>query len=397
MLHDPARKQNCRRATATQADYCLAKREADLMSITRRTVLRSGAWLGATAWSGAAHSVDRPARPLVLGHRGCSALRPEHTLGSYAKAIVDGADFIEPDLVPTRDGVLVARHEPNITETTDIADHTEFAKRKTVRTIDGARQEGWFTHDFTLAELKTLRATERLGAMRPESGSYNGQFQIVTFQEIADFVAAESAARGRTVGLIPEIKHSTYFAAAGFAMENLFLEQIAASPYLRRAPIIVQSFETANLKRLHAKLAGAPNIGLMQLTGDDAARPADVVAAGGALTFGAMLTPAGLAGIATYADWVAPQSKRIIPLGSDGRLGKATTLAADAHRAGLLLGCYTFRPENHFLARDFRDDKGDGTRNPVGSVAEIRCYLAEGLDAFFTDDPAIGRRAVDGG
>ncbi|MEO0031859.1 MAG: hypothetical protein RIS94_1617 [Pseudomonadota bacterium] len=367
--------------------------------VSRRTVLAGGAAIMATTGLGARVSAAavRPVKPLVLGHRGCSALRPEHTLASYAKAIADGADFIEPDLVVSKDGVLVVRHEPNIAETTDVADHKEFAGRKVKKVVDGEEQEGWFAEDFTLAELKTLRAKERLGAaVRPESAGFDGQFQIVTFEEVADFVAAEAAARGRMIGVIPEIKHSTYFAAAGFNMEKLFAARVMASAYLRKAPLIVQSFEISNLKLLRGMLGDLPGLQLMQLIDEDQKVPADEAKAGGKTPYGAMLTEAGLAGIATYADWVAPWTRQIIPVGDDGKLGDVTSVVADAHRAGLLVGCYTFRPENRFLAADFRDDKGEDARNPDGSVAEIRRYLAEGLDGFFTDDPALGRRAVDG-
>lgn len=344
---------------------------------------------------GASRAAVRPVKPLVLGHRGCPARRPEHTLASYAKAIVDGADFIEPDLVPTKDGVLVARHEPNIAETTDVAAHKEFAARQTTKTVDGEEQTGWFTQDFTLAELKTLRAKERLGAMRPESMGYDGQFQIVTLEEIADFVAAEAAARGREIGLIPEIKHSTFFSAAGFNMEKLFAARVAASTYLRRAPMIVQSFETANLKLLRGMLGDIPSVQFMQLIDEDPKIPADVVKAGGTTSYAEMMKPEGLEKIAAYADWIAPWTRQIIPVGEDGKIGSAGEFVADAHRAGLLVGCYTFRPENHFLAADYRNEAGDGARNPDGCVAEIRRYLAEGIDGFFTDDPALGRKAVD--
>jgi glycerophosphoryl diester phosphodiesterase len=335
-----------------------------------------------------------PKRPLLLAHRGASALRPEHTLGSYARAIEDGADFIEPDLVPTKDGVLVARHENNIAETTDVASHPEFAGRKTVKTIDGARQEGWFTEDFTLAELKTLRAKERLGKMRPESQGYDGQFQIVSLEEIADFVAAEAAARGRMVGLIPEIKHSTYFAGIGLPQEERLLERIGRSAYLKRAPIIIQSFETGNLKALKPKVRALGNVQLTQLIGDPKEAPADLVAAGIKRSYLDMVSPAGLADIATYADYVAPSLRMIIPLDASQRLGKPTGLVEAAHKLGLKVGIWTFRPENYFLAADFRNGEGDAARNPAGSIAEIRRYLATGLDAFFTDDPALGRAAI---
>lgn len=340
--------------------------------------------------------VARPAKPLVLGHRGACAHRPEHTLASYAKAIADGADFVEPDLVATRDGVLIARHENNIAETTDVATRAEFASRRTSKMIDGQSQTGWFTEDFTLAEIKTLRAKERLGALRPESQGYDGQFQVVTFEEIADFVAAESAARGRVVGLIPEIKHSTYFAGIGLPLEPRFYATLRAGAYLKRAPLIVQSFEVDNLRAMRRTLSDMANVRLMQLT-ENAEAPFDRVKAGDARRWAERLTPDGITDIATYADFLAPYARDLIPVLPDGHLGTPSPVIAEAHRAGLLVGTWTFRPENHFLPGEFRDGAGDGARNPVGSQAEIRRYLAAGVDAFFTDDPAIGRLAVDGG
>jgi glycerophosphoryl diester phosphodiesterase len=368
------------------------------VDLTRRAVMASGASLAlasALPVMAGPSSRKRPARPVLMAHRGASALRPEHTLGAYAKAIADGADFVEPDLVATRDGVLVARHENDISATTDIAAHKEFAARRTTKTIDGTPVTGWFTEDFTLAELKTLRARERLGSIRPESQSYDGAFQIVTLDEVADFVAAEAAARGRTIGLIPELKHSTYFAGIGLPLEPRLIAGLSASAYLRRAPVIVQSFEVGNLKVLRDRLAGLPNVQLMQLIEDPDHAPYDTVAAGKRHTYGQMLTPTGLAEIARYADWLAPATRMIIPLGADGKLAAPTGLVAAAHAAGLLVGTWTFRPENRFLATDFRDTQGEDARNPAGSVAEIKRYLAQGLDGFFTDDPALGRQALD--
>jgi len=366
--------------------------------LSRRGLLGASVAFAGLAGSGlrAAPVHSRPVKPIVLAHRGASALRPEHTLGSYAKAIADGADFIEPDLVPTMDGVLIARHENAIGETTDVAAHPEFAARRTTKVIDGEKITSWFTEDFTLAELKTLRARERLGAMRPESQSYDGRFQLVTFDEIADFVAAESAARGRVIGLIPEIKHGTYFARIGLPTEQRLLDRIAASAYLQQAPIIIQSFEVANLKALRGQIAGRGNIQLMQLVGDPRESPADFVASGDKRRWADLLTPDGLAGIAGYADWLSPNIRMVIPLGPDGRLGQPTGLVEAAHKAGLLMGTWTFRPENHFLAADFRNDAGDAARNPAGSIAEMRRYIALGLDGFFSDDPGLARQAVDG-
>lgn len=336
---------------------------------------------------------------LVIGHRGASALRPEHTLASYAKAIADGADYVEPDLVMTKDGVMVARHENEIGGTTDVASHPEFASRKTTKNVDGESVTGWFTEDFTLAELKTLRARERLPQLR--STQYDGEFQIPTLDEIIDFVAAESAVVGRPIGIIPEIKHGTYFRKLDLPMEDKLLATLAAHSYTRSAPVEIQSFEIANLKYLHDELGGAqarrkhPNIRLLQLIGEPKTRPYDVSAAGGTLSYADMITPAGLRDIACYADAIGPSVRAIIPLQADGTLGRPTALVHDAHAAGLELHPYTFRPENQFLAKNFWQDSDPKTFNESGSVAEIRTYLDAGIDAFFTDDPAIGREALD--
>jgi glycerophosphoryl diester phosphodiesterase len=338
------------------------------------------------------------AKPTLYAHRGASALRPEHTLGSYAKAIADGADFVEPDLVATKDGVLVARHENAITDTTDVAARPEFAARKTRKTIDGEAHEGWFVSDFTFAELKTLRAIERLPKMR--GTAYDGQFQIVSFDEIIDFVAAESAARGRTVGLIPELKHSTWFAREGLALEDRFVSNLKAHAYTRRAPVVVQSFEVANLKALRKGLGKPSNVTLAQLVvaggAYDKERPADVAARGASLTYGDMVGARGLRDIATYADVVAPNTRAVIPLAQDERLAAPTALVADARKAGLQVVVWTFRPENAFLAADFRSDAGLTARHDAGSVAEIRRYLETGIDGLFSDDPALARKAIDG-
>ena len=333
-------------------------------------------------------------KPLVFAHRGASALRPEHTLASYAKAIADGADYVEPDLCSTKDGVLVARHEAYLSETTDVASHPEFASRKTRKTIDGEPHDGWFVDDFKLAELKTLRAVERIPAYRPGSAQYNGMFQVATFEEIIDFVAAEVAARGRIIGIVPELKHSTYFAKVGLPLEDRFLSILDAHDYTRRNPVEIQSFEVANLKYLRGKLGRRANLRIMQLVIGQDVRPMDVAAAGGKLTFAQMCTPAGLRDIAQYADVVAPPTRSIIPLKKDGSLAEPTALVDDAHKAGLRVEPWTFRPENQFLAADFRDGGSLQARNEAGSIAEMKRYIAVGLDGFFTDDPALGRAAV---
>ncbi len=304
------------------------------------------ACMGATLSSTTSAQDLRPLpsdKPLVIGHRGASALRPEHTLASYAKAIEDGADFIEPDLVSTKDGALVSRHENEIGGTTDGAAHSEFASRRTTKTIDGHAIEGWFTEDFTLAELKTLRARERLPELR--GTAFDGQFQIVTLDEIIDFAAAQAAARGRMIGIIPEIKHPTYFQQRGLAMEARVLATLQAHAYTRNAPVVIQSFEVANLKQLQTLLGDAhPNIQLLQLTSAPDEQPGDVLAAGGTLTYAQMLTPAGLKDIARYAQILGPSIRSIIPLDARQRLGTPTTLVRDAHAAGRKVEPYTSRP-----------------------------------------------------
>ncbi len=343
-------------------------------------------------------AVEKPlaARVLVIGHRGASALRPEHTLASYAKAIADGADFIEPDLVMTSDGVLVARHENEIGSTTDVTSHPEFAARKTSKTIDGRTVTGWFSEDFSLAELKTLRARERLPNLR--STQYDGQFPLATLDEIIELVAAESKACGRLIGIIPEIKHGTYFRRLGLPLEDKLLAALAAHDYTRTAPVEIQSFEIGNLKYLRGKLAGGArgNIRLLQLLGDAGQQPYDVAAAGGKPTYAHMMTPAGLRAIATYADAVGPDIRAIIPLQVNRLSGTPTHLVRDAHAAGLEVHPYTFRPENYFLPPDLWRGSDPRNFNEAGSIAEIRAYLATGIDAFFTDDPATARKALDG-
>jgi glycerophosphoryl diester phosphodiesterase len=345
-----------------------------------------------------AATAEKPiaAKILVIGHRGASALRPEHTLASYARAIADGADFIEPDLVMTKDGVMVARHENEIGGTTDVAAHPEYATRKTRKSIDGDEVSGWFSEDFTLAELKMLRARERLPQLR--STQYDGQFPIATLDEIIDLVAAESAAHGRVVGIIPEIKHSTYFRTLGLPMEDVLLAALAAHDYTRTVPLEIQSFEIGNLKYLRGKLAAGDHthIRLLQLLGDDDQQPYDVTAAGGKLSYARMMTPTGLRDIAAYADAIGPNLRSIIPLKPDGTFAAPTALVGDAHAAGLELHPYTFRPENHFQPRGLWLGSDPRTFNEAGSIAEIRAYLDAGIDGFFTDAPALGRKALDG-
>lgn len=334
----------------------------------------------------------------LFAHRGASALRPEHTLASYVLAIRQGADFIEPDLVCTQDGVLVARHENNLTETTDVALRPEFASRKTKKTIDGITEEGWFVEDFKLDELKKLRAIERLAAVRTWNNAYNGLYQVPTFEEVIELVAAESAAIGRPIGLVPEIKHSTYHQRIGLKMEDRFIEVLKSHRYTQTAPLEIQSFEVSNLKYMRERLGRAPNLRIMQLVSfgpGPAGMPGDAYASQSGLTYEIMISSQGMKDIAKYADVVAPNTRMVIPLDANQRMTQPTALVSHAHDAGLLVHTWTFRPENRFLAADFRNNAGENARNEQGSIAEMQTYLQAGIDGFFSDDSELGRKAID--
>jgi glycerophosphoryl diester phosphodiesterase len=321
------------------------------------------------------------AEPLVIGHRGASGYRPEHTLASYELAARLGADYIEPDLVSTADGVLVARHEPEIGGTTDVAEHPEFAGRRTTKTIDGVEYTGWFTEDFTLAELKTLRATERIPAVRQENTIYDGRFEVPTFDEVLALRERLSKELGREIGVYPETKHPTYFAAVGTPLEPALVETLTRAGLNRKnAPVFVQSFETTNLRALRDELR-VPLVQLLSASG----APADLEAAGDARTYADLVTPAGLTDIATYADGIGPDKNMVIARDEAGALGAPTPLVADAHAAGLVVHPYTFRNENQFLptnlrSSDYPTDYGD-------AFAEYAAFFAAGVDGVFADNP----------
>ncbi len=325
------------------------------------------------------------AQTIIIGHRGAAGERPEHTLESYRTAIAGGADFIEPDLVPTKDGVLVARHENEIGGTTDVAAHPEFAARKATKTIDGASITGWFTEDFTLAELKTLRARERLPALRPANTAWDGKFDVPTFAEVLALAKAETARTGRTIGVYPETKHPSYFARLGLPLERRLVDQLAAAGYTRKTDAaFIQSFEVGNLKVLR-KMTG---LRLIQLIDED--HPADDATT----SYDSMMTPAGLAAIATYADGIGPSKSRILPRDADGRSLPATGLVAAAHAAGLLVHPYTFRSENFFLPVELR--RGTDPKAHGDAAAEYRAAFAAGVDGLFSDfaDEASAARAA---
>ncbi len=310
------------------------------------------------------------AHPLIIAHRGASGERPEHTRAAYELAIRQGADFIEPDLVMTRDGVLIVRHENEIGGTTDVAAHSEFTDRRTTRTIDGESVAGWFTEDFTLAELKTLRARERLPDLRPANTAFDGLDPILTFEEVLDIAAAAG------VGVVPELKHPSYFAALGLPMEDAFVAILERRGLTGAdAPILIQCFEVGPLQRLRARLA-APLLQLVAASGGPADRPN--------LDYAAMTTPSGLADIARYADWIGADTALIEPAP-----GAPTALIPAAHAAGLKVAAWTFRAENAFLPEP--DRLGD---DPAahGRLRERLARFADyGLDAAFMDQPVLGR------
>lgn len=331
---------------------------------------------------------DRPGKPprtdddlpQIFGHRGASGYRPEHTLASYKLAIALGADYIEPDLVSTRDGVLVARHENEISGTTDVSTHPEFADRQTTKSIDGRPITGWFTEDFTLAELRTLRAKERLPLVRPGNTRYDGRFLVPTFAEVLELARTESRRTGRTIGVAPETKHPTYFDSIGLSLEEPMLATLkAARMDKRRSKILIQSFETTNLRELD-KVTDLPLEQLVDATGG----PFDLAAQG--TTYAQLTTPAGLRTIARYADWLGPNKDLVLPRDAvTGATGAPSALVGDAHAVGLKVVVFTLRDENQFMATNFRIGADPNAKGDI--FAEIAAFLDAGVDGLFADFP----------
>ncbi|MGI5161638.1 glycerophosphodiester phosphodiesterase [Microbispora sp. CA-102843] len=316
--------------------------------------------------------------PVVIGHRGASALRPEHTLLSYETAIALGADYIEPDLVSTKDHVLVARHENEISGTTDVASHPEFAARRATKTIDGVSITGWFTEDFTLDELRTLRAVERIPGLRPGNAAFDGLAQIPTFDEVVELAGRHG------VGVYPETKHPTYFSSVGLPLEEPLLDVLGRHGWRdRHDPVFIQSFEAANLRELRGKT----RLPLIQLVG------------GSGAPYDRMVTPAGLEEVATYADGIGVATSRVVPTGPDGRLLVPTTLVRDAHRAGLDVHVWTVRDENAQLPADFRrgDPAAPAYERATGDVMGWLTMLYDlGVDGVFADNPGTARAVLAG-
>lgn len=347
------------------------------MSLTRRAFAASAAVLAATP----ALARSRP-RPLIIAHRGASGERPEHTRSAYRLAVEQGADFIEPDLVITKDGHLVARHENEIGGTTDVAAKVEFAARKTTKVIDGQSVEGWFTEDFTLAELKTLRCRERLPQLRPGNTAFDGQDLIPTFDEVC------AIARDMGVGVYPEMKHPRYFASIGLPFEQRMADALKANRLdSADAKVFVQCFEVAPLKTLRP-LTKAKLVQLIDSEGSPADAPG--------FTYADMTTAAGLKAIAAYADGVGPEKGYVVP--TDGlTLLPATAFVTDAHAAGLKVHPWTVRAENHFLPAGLRTPPGataDADMIRHGQIdAVLEALFNASVDGVFTDFPGLADAA----
>jgi glycerophosphoryl diester phosphodiesterase len=324
----------------------------------------------------------------VVGHRGASGYRPEHTLAAYETAINQCADYIEPDVVSTKGGVLVARHENEISGTTNVATRPEFADRRTTKTIDGTSITGWFTEDFTLAELRTLRAKERLPQVRPQNTPFDGLYLVPTLDEVLDLARNSRTCEGAPVGVYPETKHPTYFDSIGLSLEEPLVRELRRNGFDRAdAPVIVQSFEVGNLQELDE----LTDVRLGQLISSSGA-PYDFVADGDPRTYADMVTRSGLRDVAAYADGIGAEKNVLIPRNADGTLAAPSTVIREAHRVGLDVHTWTFRRENQFMPTEFRSSTDP---NGIGDlVGEIRVFMEAGLDGFFTDNPDLGTAAV---
>lgn len=328
--------------------------------------------------------------PTVIGHRGASGYRPEHTLGSYQLALDLGADVVEQDLVPTKDGHLVCRHENEIGGTTDVADHPGFASRRTTKTIDGVAVTGWFTEDFTLAELKTLRAKERIPAVRQRNTLYDGRWAVPTFEEVLRWADREGKRRGKRVWLHVETKHPSYFRSLGLGLEEPLARLLRRyGRDGRGAPLFLQSFEPSSIQRL-SRLVSAPRVVLLSAAGT---RPWDFELAKDPRTVADLVKPAGLKWIAGFAQGIGPTMDLILPRDASGKLGAPTTLVADAHARGLLVHPYTARNENSFLPADYR--RGTDPTAYGDAFGAFKAYFEQGVDGIFTDHPDTGLLAAE--
>ena len=333
---------------------------------------------------------SRTRPPLVLAHRGACGYRPEHTLAAYELSVAMGADYIEPDLVMTRDGVLVDRHEPEICGTTDVAARPEFADRRVTKLLDGAKVTGWWVEDFTFEELRSLRAIERLPSIRPGNTGYDGLWEVPTFEEVLVLRAELSERYGRTIGIIPEIKHSTYLRSLGFDPEAATLDAVERFGLNRaEAPVWIQSFEVSNLIALRRDYG---YLGRSLLLAEDGEAPYDLIAGGDQRSYADLFTAEGLAELAPWIEAIGPEKVMVIPRRADNTLGEPTSLVADAHAQGLLVMPWTFRAENHFLPSDLRLPEVDGVvvKSAIGRAREEAwAYLEAGIDGLFADNTDV--------
>ncbi|MFI7588207.1 glycerophosphodiester phosphodiesterase family protein [Spongisporangium articulatum] len=325
---------------------------------------------------------------VVIGHRGASGYRPEHTLAGYELAARLGADYLEPDLVVTADGELVCRHEPELSGTTDVAAHRRFADRRRTTEIDGTEVSGWFVHDFTLDELRTLRVKERLPHLRPGNTTYDGRFAIPTFEELLQLRVSLSVELDREIGVYPETKHPSLFRELGLPQEQRLVDLLETYGLnAAQAPVCVQSFEPGSLRRLRELGLLATGVQLLSSAG----APWEVEVAGGRHGYPEMVTPAGLREISTYAQAIGPAKGQLLRRSSIG-LGASTGLVGAAHDAGLLVHAYTFRAENTFLPVGLR--RGEDPAGEGDALGELLAYLRIGVDGVFADHPDLALRAV---
>ncbi len=331
-------------------------------------------------------------KPIIIAHRGASGYRPEHTLASYELAIAQNCDFIEPDLVLTKDGHLICRHENNISETTNVSSHPEFADRKTTKIVDGETMNGWFTEDFTLAEIKTLRAKERLPQLRHDNTNYDNQFEIPTFDEVLQLREKKSKELGREIGVYPETKHPSYFAKNGLYYDDALLahlDEYGLNSF--DSPVFIQSFETQNLKQLSTKT----KVKLIQLMQEDDG-PWDSQDKW-VVSYKVMANKEGLKEISKYAYGIGPQKTMILPRDANNKSIAPTSLVNDAHEVGLKLHPWTFRAENYFLPNEFQIGDKNGAKFMAihgDLIAEIRIFAELGIDGLFCDFPDIAFKAL---
>ncbi len=322
--------------------------------------------------------------PIIIGHRGASGERPEHTEAAYRLAIEQGADYLEPDIVVSKDGILMVRHENEIGRTTNVSTKEEFASRYTTKVIDGKEITGWFVEDFTYNELKTLRSKERNTELRPSNRDYDNEFAILSFEELLKLIQRLEQRTGRVIGIYPELKHPNYFKSIGLPQQETLLKQLNIFGYRDSSDaVFIQSFEVGVLEQL----SEATDIRLIQLIGTEGSPPDRPN-----LLFADMVTPAGLSRIAKYADGVGVHKSFVINRNIFGRLNAPTDLIKNANAKELLVHAWTFRAENYYLPEGL---KSSLKRTELGDMkTEIKAFRDAGIDGFFTDHPELAVTAL---